>query len=328
MSPNYVDGQFHNLEPTQHLSGDRSYLSAISRYLFQKPEHRTPSAALPMIKTNLKALDRNRDLIIWFGHSSAYLQLDGKRILIDPVFGGNASPFSFINEAFKGEYPYTAEDMPDIDYLVISHDHWDHLEYTTLTKLSPRIKTVICPLGVGAHLEHWGFSPLNIHEGDWNDTFKLEPDFTIHILPARHFSGRGLERNQTLWASFMLETSSRRVFYSGDSGYGKHFADIGRRFGKVDLAIMENGQYDPAWKNIHMMPEEVVQGAIDVHAKAVLPVHSGRFAMSRHPWDEPYIRITEASRDKNFQLMTPVIGRVVYLDDAGQTFYPWWNMPG
>ncbi|MCL2025216.1 MAG: MBL fold metallo-hydrolase, partial [Leptospirales bacterium] len=235
------------------------------------------------------------------------------------------SPFSFANKAFKGNYPYLVKDIPDIDCLIISHDHWDHLEHSTMIALKDRIKAVVCPLGVGSHLEHWGFDPKIIHEGDWYDFFRLESDFTVHVLPARHFSGRLLKRRQTLWGGFLLEIRERKVFYSGDGGYGPHFAEIGKNFGSVDLAIMENGQYDPDWATVHLMPEEAVQAAIDVNAKTLLPVHTGRFSICHHTWYDPYVRITSASRDKNFRLLTPKIGEVIYLDDPDQTFVPWWQ---
>ncbi len=324
-SPNYVDGEFRNLEPAEPSPEGGGRLAAIWRHLFKESGGRMPSTALPMRKTDLNSLERQRDCIVWLGHSSCYLHLGGRRILIDPVFAGNAAPFSFLNQAFKGDYPYSAENMPDIDLLIISHDHWDHLEYQTMIALQPRVKAVVCPLGVGAHLERWGFAPSVIHEGDWNEAFELEPGITVHILPARHFSGRWLQRNKALWASFMLETPGRRVFYSGDSGYGKHFADIGRKFVELDLAIIENGQYNASWKKMHMTPEETAQAAEDLRAGAVLPVHSGRFSMAHHPWDEPYTRIAAASEGKGFRLLTPIIGEVLYLDGRERNFGRWWE---
>lgn len=324
-SPHYADGAFHNLEPTETLEKGSGRLSLLRDFFFKKWERRTPSTALPIIHTNLNAFTRQTDLVVWLGHSSLYAQLGGKRILIDPVFASSAAPFSGLNKAFMGHYPYSAESVPDIDYLIISHDHWDHLEYPTMIALQSRVKTVICPLGVGSHLEYWGFNPGSILEGDWGDTFHPEPGFTVAILPARHFSGRWIRNNKTLWASFMLETPGRRVFYSGDSGYGKHFADIGEHFGSVDLAIMESGQYNRQWRNIHMMPEETARAAVDVRARAVLPVHSGRFSLAYHAWDESYVRLAAASSDAPFRLLTPLMGEVVYLDDSAQTFTHWWE---
>ncbi|WP_413731216.1 MBL fold metallo-hydrolase [Sodalis sp. RH20] len=324
-SVNFTGGEFRNPLPTPQLTEGAGYVALLWEFIFGSRQRVKPAGALPMVKTDLKALDAGQDTVLWLGHSSYFMQLGGHRILIDPVFSAYAAPFSVFNRAFKGDYPYSAADMPEIDYLIISHDHWDHLDYPTLTALRTKIKTILCPLGVGAHLEYWGFSPEIIHESDWDQEWVFAADFTVHVLPARHFSGRGLARNKTLWASFMLETPARKVFYSGDSGYGPHFAAIGDRFGAVDLAIMENGQYDKSWKYIHMMPEQVALAATDVRAGALLAGHSGRFCMSNHAWDDPYIRLSAASRDKTYRLLTPAIGEAVLLDRPGQAFTRWWE---
>src|SRR5690606_1032338 len=162
----------------------------------------------------------------------------------------------------------------EIDYLLITHDHWDHLDYKTVEKLREKVKTVICPLGVGAHLEHWDYDPAIIREEDWNQTIPLDAGFVVHTTPARHFSGRGFRRNQTLWTSYVLQAPSMRIFIGGDSGYDTHFAKIGEQFGGFDLAILENGQYSKYWKHIHTLPHEVLQAAADLNAKNVFPVHS------------------------------------------------------
>ena len=324
-SSNYSDGEFQNQIPTYTLIAEEGFFTSMWKFLFKNREGRKPAIPLPMVKTDLKNLDEKRNLAVWLGHSSSYLQIDGKRILIDPVLKNSAAPFSFLNKAFVGNYPYSVEDIPDIDCLIISHDHWDHLEHPTIIALKNKVKTVVCPLGVGSHLEYWGFDPQKIHEGNWYDSFQLESNFTVHVLPARHFSGRWFKRNQTLWAGFILETQEHKIFYSGDTGYGPHFAEIGKKFGSIDLAIMENGQYDPDWAAIHLMPEETVQASLDVKTKAVLPVHSGRFSICRHTWYDPYIRISAASEGKNFKLLTPTIGEVIYLDNLGQSFAPWWQ---
>lgn len=328
-SPNYRDGEFRNQQPTTMMTGEDGQLGTTWKFLFGKHERRTPEQALPIVATDLAKLDPDTDVAVWLGHSSYYLQLGGKRILIDPVFSNYAAPFSFMNRAFKGDYPFTPDNMPEIDYLILSHDHWDHIDYPTLNALKTKVKTVITPLGVGSHLAYWGFDESRIHEADWNDTLKLSPDFTVYVLPARHFSGRGMiSKNQTLWAGFLLETPQRKVFYSGDSGYGPHFAEIGQKFGGVDLAIMENGQYDKDWAQIHMMPEEAAQGAQDVQAKTMLPGHSGRFTISNHTWDDPYKRVAAASQDKPYQLLTPKMGEVVRIGDETQTFSRWWETAG
>lgn len=325
-SPNYADGAFRNQLPTETLTSGKGQLATMWDFLFVPKERLRPDHPLPMLKADLKGLAAGSvDAAVWLGHSSSFLRLGGKNVLIDPVFSSYAAPFFFLNRAFAGDYPYTPDDMPDIDLLVISHDHWDHLDHDTLVALRARVKDVVCPLGVGVILEDWGFNPARIHEGDWNEEIRLGQGLTVHVLPARHFSGRWLTRNKTLWAGFLIETSGRKVFYSGDSGYGPHFAEIGERFGCVDLAIMENGQYDPAWKNIHMMPEEAAKGAEELRAKALLSVHSGRFTISNHAWDDPYKRLAAASEGKPYRLLTPRIGEVAELESPAQRFARWWE---
>ena len=300
-------------------------LAAWWEFLVAKRENARPAQPLPLVNTDLASVPRDRDTLIWLGHSSWYLQLAGKRILIDPVFSSYAAPFSFLNKAFAGDYPWTAQNMPEIDLLIISHDHYDHLDYATIKALMPKIKRVITPLGVGSHLRYWGMNGGIIDERDWNQSVRIDDALLIHVLPARHFSGRGLKRNQTLWASFMFETPEQKVYYSGDSGYGPHFKAIGEQFGSVDLAIMENGQYDRDWRYIHMMPEETAQAAQDLRAKAILPGHAGRFVLAKHSWDDPYKRLALASRHKRYRLLTPTLGEPVMLADPTQQFTAWWE---
>ncbi|MCC7183846.1 MAG: MBL fold metallo-hydrolase, partial [Rhodocyclaceae bacterium] len=223
-SPNFVDGEFRNLDTTELFTEPAARWKSLRDFFFESKESLSPPHPLPMLETDLKVLDPQRDLVIWLGHSSYYMQLGGQRILIDPVFSAYASPVPFINRAFSGPYPYTAADMPPIDVLLLTHDYWDHVDYPTLTALEDKIASVIAPLGVGAHLERWGFEPGRIHELDWYEHQQIAPQFTVYAVPARHFSGRGLRGNRTLWAGFMLEAPDRRVYISGDSGYGRHFA--------------------------------------------------------------------------------------------------------
>ncbi|WP_110876057.1 MBL fold metallo-hydrolase [Franconibacter helveticus] len=324
-SPNYRDGAFQNEEPTRVFTGQGSQWAAWGEFLFKRIDNLKPERPLPLVHTDIASLDKNDDLALWLGHSSWYLQLAGKRILIDPVFSGYASPFALFNRAFAGDYPWTAQSMPDIDLLVISHDHYDHLDYATVRALRPKIRQVITPLGVGAHLEAWGVAPSRIKEVDWQQSVNVADGLTVHALPARHFSGRGLKGNQTLWASFLFETPQQKLYYSGDSGYGPHFKATGERFGGVDIAIMENGQYDRDWSQIHMMPEETAQAAQDLGAKRVLPGHNGRFAMAKHAWNDPLKRLAAASRDKAYTLLTPRPGEPVRLAQTEQHFSAWWE---
>lgn len=324
-SPHYDSGQFQNLVLTPKFVEGDSSAAVTLKYLLGKKERLKPAEPIPVAKTDLKALDKTQDIVVWLGHSSYFLQLGGKRILIDPVFNTYASPVFFVNRAFAGTNQYSADDMPEIDYLLISHDHWDHLDYDTVTALRSKVNQVVCGLGVGAYLEQWGYEQSLIHEADWFGTLELDKDFVIHVLPARHFSGRMLTPNKTLWVGYALITPDRRVFYSGDGGYGPHFKQIGERLKGFDLAIMENGQYDARWPNIHMMPEEVAQATEDLHAKALLPGHAGKFAIANHAWDEPYDRVTAASRNKPYALFTPKIGEPVAVADPRQQFTQWWK---
>ena len=213
----------------------------------------------------------------------------------------------------------------DMTYLLITHDHWDHLDYPTVKMLESRVGKVICGLGVGFHLLEWGYPADKIVEADWFTRLKNPEGVDIHVLPARHFSGRGLVRNRTLWVSYALVSPKRRIFVSGDTGYGPHLKQIGETLGRFDLAILENGQYDKRWAYIHMMPEETAQAAVEIGAKALLPAHSGKFAISNHAWKDPFIRLARASYDKPYKLLTPVIGEPVYLEDEKQIFSHWWE---
>ena len=324
-SPNYHNGSFENLEPTPLFTEPNAQWSSIIDFFSHSDTEVRPIQPIPGIHTDLKSLRLDQDIIVWLGHSSFYLQLDGKRILIDPMLSDYASPFPFLYRSFPTAVTFTPADIPDIDLLLLSHDHWDHMDYPTLTALRDHVSQVIAPLGNGAHLERWGFEPNKIHELDWNDAITLPPGLTIHAVPARHFSGRGLQSNKSLWAGFMIESPKRRVFYSGDSGYGQHFSQIGKHFAGVDLAIIENGQYDSRWTKIHMQPEETAQAAEDVGARAVLPAHSSRFAMARHSWDAPLRRLKEASKGRSFRLLTPQIGDIVYIGNEQQYFSSWWE---
>lgn len=324
-SPNYLNGEFQNQISTAKFQEGTTSFSALWEYQFAEKEHLRPNAPIQTKKTELAQLDKEKDIVIWLGHSSFFMQLGGRRILVDPVFSPYASPASFINKAFDGANPYTAEEMPEIDYLLISHDHWDHLDYPTIMALKPKIKNVICGLGVGAYFEEWGFSPQIIQEGDWFSELKVEPELTIHIVPARHFSGRGVTQNKTLWAGFAVITPQKRIFISGDGGYGPHLKMLGEIFKRFDLAIIENGQYNRQWPYIHMMPEEVALAAEELNADALLPAHAGKFALSQHAWDEPFKRISAASENKSYKLLTPLIGESVELDDRQQVFSRWWE---
>lgn len=312
-SPHYRNGAFQNQYPTVLMTSDKGRFRSLWEFIFRKKDNLYPDKPVPAIKTDLKNAGKDSDFMVWFGHSSYLLQLYGKRILVDPVFC-QASPVSFINKPFSGTDIYTPDDMPDIDYLIITHDHWDHLDYQTVKQLKDRIDKVICPLGVAGHFEYWGFGKDSLIELDWQEKTNPDSNFTIHCLPARHFSGRGLNPNQTLWASFLIETPSQKIYIGGDSGYDTHFAEIGRQYPGISLAILENGQYNEAWQYIHTMPRYLGQAARDLKAEKIITVHHSKYALAKHPWDEPLKNEAKIAKEDFLNLIVPVIGEVIDLN--------------
>lgn len=324
-SPNFKNGKFQNLNKTPQLTEGYNYCGVIYENYIKKIPRHYPSDNIPAVKTDLLNIPIHSNILVWFGHSSYYMQIDGKRILVDPVFSGNASPMPNTVKSFNGTDIYTVADLPEIDYLFISHDHYDHVDYKTLIALKSKIDKVICGLGVGAHFEHWGYESSKIYEKDWNEKVALDNGFTGFVEPARHFSGRGLSTNNTLWASYVLQTPSMKIYIGGDGGYDTHYKDIGNKYGSIDLAILDSGQYNEAWKNIHNLPEDVLKAALDLKAKRVFPVHSSKFALAAHSWDEPLKKLTELNKNFNIPLVTPMIGEIVNLNDTTQDFKQWWE---
>ncbi len=328
-SPHYFKDHFECLTPVKVMAEDvqdsENRIVATWKFLFGDKTGLVPPVPVPSIKTNLKNLNPKKDCAVWLGHSSIYLQISGQKILLDPVFSSYASPVFFVNRAFEGSNIYSAEDFPEIDVLAITHDHWDHLDYPSIVALKPKIKKVLCPLGVGEYFEMWGFDPENIIEEDWDSVINLGNDLTAHILPAQHFSGRLLTQNPTEWCAFAFISPERKIFCSGDGGYSGHFKDIGKKFGGFDFAFMENGQYNRAWHAIHMLPDETAKASEDINAKNVVPIHSGKFALARHLWNEPYRNLLAESKGKDYKLLTPKIGELIDFD-AKNNFGKWFEI--
>lgn len=273
-SPNYRKGVFWNQIATPMMTGEKNRWQVMWDFIFGDRKNLRPQDSISVIHTDLKRLLKEQNLMVWFGHSSYMIQIDGKRILVDPVFC-KASPVSFINKPFSGTDIYRPEDMPEIDLLIITHDHWDHLDYETVTALQEKVTKVVCPLGIGEDFEYWGYNSDKLIELDWSEHTILD-NIDVHCLPARHFSGRGLASNKTLWASYMIESPSTTIFIGGDGGYGPHFKEIGKSFTNIDWAILENGQYNNDWKYIHTMPSQLEQVAKDLKAENVVTVHHSK----------------------------------------------------
>jgi len=293
-SPHYKEGQFQNMHFTPNLVEGVSIATVMKQFLFGKNKNRTPPGVVPARKTDLLNLVPSKNCLVWFGHSSYFIQIDGKKILVDPVFSGNASPLPSTTKSFPGSDVYTADDLPEIDYLFITHDHWDHLDYKTVVKLRSKVKQVITSLGTGAHLERWNYDKKKIVEKDWDQEVMLDNGFVINTTSAR------------------------------DSGYDTHFAEIGNKYGPFDLVILECGQYSPYWKYIHMMPEETVQAGLDLKANKILPVHWAKFSLSLNDWDDSIKRVTAEASKKNMPLVHPMIGEEVDLNGP-MKFSRWWE---
>ena len=308
-SPNYRDGMFQNKIPTPQFTGDKSMFGALWEFLTDSKKDRTPKEAVPAVKTDLKSLPTDRDWLMWFGHSSYLFCLDGKRYLVDPVLKMEF-PVTVMMHPFKGTDIYSPDDMPDIDVLIVTHEHWDHLDYATLRDLKDKVKHVVCPLGVAEYLEYWGYDPQRITEMDWYETVNYQLS-TISCLPTRHFSNRLFKRNQTLWASFVVESGGKKVYIGGDGGYDDRFKEVYERFGSVDLALMENGQYNRDWANIHLMPEDLEKAILDLKAKQIFTVHHDKFSLAPHAWTEPDSVAHDIAKRNAIRLLDQPIGMVV-----------------
>ena len=330
-SKNYIDGEFRNKEKTELLTDTKKTpIKRLLEFAFEKdPEGTVPKIALPSVKTDLKTLDPNEDLIVWFGHSSLFIQIAGKKILVDPVFSKYASPVPFSNKAFEGTNIYTVDDLPEIDVLLITHDHYDHLDYPTVKKLKDKVAKVIVPLGVDAHLLRWGFDEEKITTVDWDDEVTIDENLKIYALETRHFSGREFSnRNQSLWVSYLIEEKYNdglyRLFLSGDGGYSSRFKAFKEKFQNIDLAVMEAGQYNEEWALIHSLPEDIIKEVRDMEVTKLFPIHNSKFKLSKHPWDEPLRKLDDFTINTNIQLLTPMIGEKLYLHKEN-SFKKWWE---
>lgn len=283
----------------------------------------TPDEKLPETPIDLKAFldDSTSPNVIWLGHSSFMVRIGGKTVLIDPVFD-NAGPVFFLARRFQKSV-LAREDLPPVDYVLISHDHYDHLEAATVRYLAGQDTKFIVPIGVGAHLKEWGISEKRFTEKDWWEEARLD-GLTVIAAPAQHYSGRaGFLANDTLWISFVIKSGETTMYFSGDSGYGGHFAEISERHGPFDVVFLENGQYSPISREIHMHPEDVVAAFKDLKAKVLVPIHWAVFQLSRHAWYEPATRITELARANGITLYVPKMGAVMSAVSE-HTLDEWW----
>lgn len=326
-SPHSTDGHFFNTQPLGEFSwGD------IGRFLRQRlfgQQVRHPPAPLPVVPVSSASFSTPPPpglRAIWLGHSSVLVEMDGLRFLLDPVFSDYASPFQWIGPKRFAPPPIALAELPPVDAVLISHDHYDHLDMRSVQHLASRGSHFVVPLGIGAHLEAWGIPAAQITDLDWWESHRLG-QLTFVCTPSQHYSGRGLfNRMETLWASWSVLGPQHRVFYSGDTGFADHFRDIGQRFGPFDLGIFKIGAYGPSdyWHDVHIDPEEAVQAHLDVRAQVLLPVHWATFNLGLHDWDEPIKRTLKTAQDRKVELVTPRLGELL---DLGQAFHSsaWWE---
>lgn len=326
LSNNFAKGKFVNQIPTSMEMSAKTMLSVLIEFIKGTPNGK-PNKPIAMELLDPLLMQNNKPAqITWFGHSSFLLQINGIIVLLDPMLGKSPSPFpQWGGKRYSKHLPIDIEALPPIDIVLISHDHYDHLDYGSIMKLKDKVKQFFVPLGVGVHLERWGVAQEKIKEHDWWDEFEVEG---LHLAstPARHFSGRSLnDRNATLWCSWVIIAQQTKIFFSGDSGYGPHFAEIGKKYGPFDLTLMECGQYDERWSAIHMLPEETVQAHLDVQGKIMIPIHWGAFTLALHAWTDPVERALKAAKERNVAIATPKIGEIVSIGSSEFPSSAWWR---
>ena len=327
-SKHYKDGKFLNNGGVKIEMSLKDSFKAMW-ILFKSNSKAEPNKNIAVQKVDSISIANynSKTRFIWFGHSTFLLQTKGKNLLIDPMFGDVPAPNPLLgNKRFSNELPIEIEKLPSIDAVLITHDHYDHLDYESIQKLKDKVKLFFTPLGIGIHLLKWGVEKERIIELDWWEEIKFD-DLTIRCTPAQHFSGRGIsDREKTLWCSWIIQSDDENLFFSGDSGYASHFKEIGEQYGPFDFAFMECGQYNNLWPLVHMLPEETAQAGLDIKAKKMMPIHWGAFKLASHSWTEPVERISKKAKELNVDLVIPKIGEIIEIGlNDSEEIYPWWR---
>lgn len=325
----HLDDRFENITPIPQPSFAK-VAGIFARFLFAEKTDPRPAEPMPV-----RALDaasfaeppQGGYRVTWLGHSTTLIEIDGLRLLTDPVFGERASPFASMGPKRFQPAPIAIDDLPAIDAVILSHDHYDHLDMESIKALAPKVARFVTPLGVGGHLRQWGVAEAKITELDWWSQTELAWGVRAVAVPARHFSGRGLtDRNATLWASWVIEGVESKLFFSGDTGMHEEFALIGERFGPFDLAMIENGAYDPEWPDVHMSPAETVEAARMLRAEKLMPIHWGTFDLAHHAWYDPPEQVRRLADAAGLPLVQPRLG-----DSIGpglpDPVAVWWRPP-
>jgi len=321
---NYENGEFKNIEKMISLESDISFFD-----FFKKDTNRFPEKNISTEKINYGQFKNNHDSIsfAWLGHSSFIFNINGKIILLDPMLSNYASPIPIKTlKRFNSEIAISLDEIDSVDVIIISHDHYDHLDYKTIKKLNNKVEKYIVPIGIGNHLRGWGVNEKNITELNWyNKTSYSNIEFVC--LPSRHYSGRGPKnKNSTLWGSWAIISDLGKIYFSGDGGYGKHFEEIGNKYGPFDLTLIDSGQYNEAWQHSHMFPRESVQAAIDLKADFYMPIHWGAFVLSMHHWTEPVEQAKFHADQKKQKIITPPIGQIIKFSQLNSiNTGDWWK---
>lgn len=316
---NYVDGKFVNQVP---IKNNMTLTSESGKEL-------KPNSEISVHSIDWNKINSEKDSMTWLGHSAFLLNIDNKKMLVDPMLGPIASPVSFIGikrYKYSQDMLNIIDEMPPMDAVFITHDHYDHLDYQSIIKLKDKVSHFFVPLGVGSHLIRWGVPKERITEFNWWEEIDYE-GLTLALTPSRHFSGRSpFNSNSTLWGGWVILGKNTRLYTSGDGGYGPHFKEIGEKYGPFDMTLIEGGQYDKRWANVHMVPEESVQANLDVKGKNMMLMHWAAFTLANHDWTEPIERALKEAKKTEVNLITPEIGETVLFDsDLNNPESSWWD---
>lgn len=318
---NYINDKFRNLEEFKLLDNN-----VTDKNIFMSNKGKKPKDEIPVKRPVFSNSPLSEDLTItWLGHSSIFLQMSGQNILFDPIFSDFASPMQFMGPKRFSKNPIKISDLPNIDIVIITQDHYDHLDYNTIKQIDKIVSKYVVPLGVEIDLKTWKINPDKIITMAWWEEITIN-GLLIACTPGRHYSGRMInDKFSTLWCSFVLKNDKYQIFESGDTGYGKHFDEIHKKYGDFDLALLDSGQYDVKWKYTHMNPKEAIKAGKDLNAKVIMPIHYGTFKLARHPWDEPVVCFVKNAKEENFCYLTPMIGEMVDFKNYKEYKKEWWK---
>ena len=321
---NYVNGEFKNDEPTKLFTEEMSMANFFKDHPNQVPKKDIIPMELDI--ESFKSHSNGKFKLSWLGHSAFIMNLGGNIILLDPMLGQYAAPVPVPSlKRYSTQIAFSVEDIDTIDMVVYSHDHYDHLDYSTIKKIKGKVGLFIVPHGVGNHLRSWGVPEQSIIEFNWNDSKEIN-GIEFVCLPARHFSGRGpFNRNSTLWSSWAIKSEHGKIYFSGDSGYGKHLKKIGDEHGPFDISLIDCGQYNKAWKYSHMFPEQSIKATRDLKGEYLIPIHWGAFTLSTHSWIEPPEKVFANAEKLGQKIILPQIGQIISMEQTNYKINKWWR---